>query len=87
MNSVPAHYRGVAAAVVAMARNTGMVFGVAIAGAIFNSMFYRLSGGLTLKVYTPELQDVFMASFHVAMSTGAVLSGIGIFVAFMRGSE
>jgi len=85
MNSAPANYRGIAAAFVAMARNTGMVFGVAIAGAIFNSVFYKLSGGLSLKVYTPELQGAFMVSFHMAMSAGAVLSGIGIVVAFMRG--
>jgi MFS family permease len=87
MNSAPAKYRGIAAAMVAMARNSGMVFGVAIAGAIFNSVFYKLSGGLTLKVYTPEFQDVFMAAFHMAMAAGAVISGIGIFVAFLRGSE
>jgi EmrB/QacA subfamily drug resistance transporter len=85
MNSAPVKYRGIAAAMVAMARNAGMVFGVAIAGAIFNSFFYKLSGGHTLRVYTPELQEVFMAAFHYAMAAGAVLSGIGIFVAFMRG--
>ena len=85
MNSTPVKYRGTAAAMVAMARNSGMVFGVAIAGAIFNSVFYKLSGGFTLKVYTPEHQDIFMAAFHLAMSAGAVVSGIGIVVAFMRG--
>ena len=85
MNSAPGNYRGIAAAMVAMARNSGMVFGVAIAGTIFNNVFFTLSGGLTLKVYTPELQEVFMAGFHLAMTAGAVLSGIGIFVAFVRG--
>lgn len=87
MNAVPPAFRGLAAATVAMARNFGMVFGVAVAGAIFNSVFYNLSGGLTLKVYTPALQDVFMTAFHHAMTAGAVLSGIGIFIAFGRGSE
>ncbi|MBW1893274.1 MAG: MFS transporter [Deltaproteobacteria bacterium] len=87
MNSVPQAFRGIAAATIAMARNFGMVLGVAIAGTIFNSVFYNLSGGFTLKVYKPELQEVFMAAFHYAMTAGVVLAGIGIFVAFSRGPE
>lgn len=87
MSAVPPSHRGVAAATVAMARNLGMVIGVAMAGLIFNLTFYTLSGGLTLEVYRPELEPVFVAAFQKAMLAGSVVAGIGIFVAFFRGSE
>jgi EmrB/QacA subfamily drug resistance transporter len=87
MSAVPPSRRGVAAATVAAARNLGMVTGVAMAGLIFNVTFFTLSGGLTLKVYRPELEPFFVAAFQKAMFAGSVVSGIGIFVAFFRGSE
>jgi len=58
-----------------------------MAGLIFNLTFYTLSGGLTLEVYRPELEPVFVAAFQKAMLAGSVVAGIGIFVAFFRGSE
>jgi len=87
MSAVPPSHRGVAAATVAAARNLGMVMGVAMAGLIFNLTFHRLSGGLTLKVYRPELEPFFVAAFQKAMFAGSVVSGIGILVAFFRGPE
>ena len=87
LSAVPASRRGVAAATVAAARNLGMVTGVAMAGLIFNVTFHTLSGGLTLKVYRPELEPFFVAAFQKAMFAGSVLSGIGILIAFFRGSE
>ena len=87
MSAVPPKRRGIAAATVATARNLGMVLGVAIAGAIFNSAFHTLSGGLSLKVYSPQLEAVFMEAFHYAMLAGGVLAGIGVAVSYMRGPE
>ena len=87
LSAVPVSRRGVAAATVAAARNLGMVTGVAMAGLIFNVTFHTLSGGLTLKVYRPELEPFFVAAFQKAMFAGSVLSGIGILIAFFRGSE
>jgi EmrB/QacA subfamily drug resistance transporter len=87
MSAVPPSHRGVASATVAMARNLGMVIGVAMAGLIFNLTFYRLSGGLTLEVYRPELESVFVAAFQKAMFAGSVVAGIGVLVAFFRGGE
>jgi uncharacterized membrane protein len=77
----------VASATVAAARNLGMVMGVAIAGAIFNSVFYRLSNGLSLKEYQPALEGIFMDSFHFVMLGGGFIAILGMVIAFLRGPE
>jgi EmrB/QacA subfamily drug resistance transporter len=79
--------RGVASATVAAARNLGMVMGVAVAGAIFNSVFYRLSNGLSLKEYQPALEGIFMDSFHFVMLGGGFIAVLGMVIAFLRGPE
>ncbi len=85
MSAVPQNRRGVAAGMVATARNLGMVIGVALAGAIFNSSFHTLSGGLSLKVYRPELAPIFMTSFRYAMVAGGIVAIVGVILAFLRG--
>jgi EmrB/QacA subfamily drug resistance transporter len=85
--AVAAESRGVASATVAAARNLGMVMGVAIAGAIFNSVFYNLSDGLSLKEYQPGLEGIFMDSFHFVMMGGGFIAVIGMIIAFLRGPE
>lgn len=87
MSAVPPARRGLAAATVAAARNLGMVTGIAMAGAIFNSVFHTMSGGLSLKVYHPDLEPIFMTAFRYAMLAGAVAAGIGMILAFLRGPE
>ena len=86
-NAVSPENRGVASATVAAARNLGMVLGVAIAGAIFNSVFYKLSDGLSLKEYHPALEEIFMESFHFVMLTGGFIALFGMAIAFLRGPE
>ncbi len=87
MSAVPPRHRGIASGAVATARNLGMVVGVALAGLIFNSTFRQLTGGQDLRVYTPALESVFMASFQRAMLAGAVVAGLGIVVAYLRGRD
>ena len=86
-SAVPPESRGVASATVAAARNLGMVLGVAVAGAIFNSTFYRLSGGLSLKEYQPAMEGVFMDSFHFVMTAGGCIAILGMIISFLRGPE
>ena len=86
-SAVPPESRGVASATVAAARNLGMVMGVAIAGAIFNSVFYRLSSGLNLKEYRPDLEGIFMDSFHFVMLAGGCIAVLGMIIAYLRGPE
>jgi EmrB/QacA subfamily drug resistance transporter len=87
MSAVPARHRGIASGSVASARNLGMVIGVATAGLIFNSTFRNLNGGRDLKVYTAALEPAFMEAFQRAMLTGAVIAGLGVVVAYLRGQE
>jgi len=87
MSAVEPWRRGVASGTVAAARNLGMVLGVATAGAIFNNVFYQLSGGLNLKGYAPRLQGIFMEAFHHAMLAGAILAALGMVISYLRGPE
>jgi len=87
MSAVPATHRGIASGSVATARNLGMVIGVAAAGLIFNNTFRHLNGGRDLQAYTPALVSPFMAAFQEAMLTGAVVVGLGIVVAYLRGRD
>jgi EmrB/QacA subfamily drug resistance transporter len=86
-SAVAPRNRGVASATVAAARNLGMVLGVAIAGAIFNSVFYNLSSGLSMTEYQPALKEIFMKSFHIVMLGGGCIAILGMFVSFLRGAE
>lgn len=86
-SAVSPESRGVASATVAAARNLGMVLGVAIAGAIFNSVFYKLSNGVSLKEYHPALEGIFMESFHFVMMAGGFIAIFGMIIAILRGPE
>jgi len=87
LTAVPAKNRGIASGSVATARNLGMVIGVAAAGLVFNNTFRHLNGGRDLLVYTPALESAFIAAFQRAMVTGAVIVGLGVVVAFLRGQD
>jgi len=87
MNSVPRHQRGVASATVAAARNLGMVLGVAVSGAVFNSSFHRLTSGMGMKQYRPDLEPVFMQAFHAAMISGLIIALAGVEISYLRGPE
>ena len=87
MSAVPQAHRGVASGTVAASRNLGMAVGVALSGLIFNSIFHSLSGGLSLNVYKPELEAVFMTAFRWAMLAGGFVGCTGVVVSFLRGPE
>ncbi|OQY51662.1 MAG: MFS transporter, partial [Desulfobacteraceae bacterium 4572_88] len=87
MSAVPPEHMGVASGTLATARNLGMVLGIALAGTLFNMAFHSFSGGLSLKIYGPELEGAFMDAFRYAMFSGAVMAGMGAITAFLRGKE
>lgn len=87
MGAVPRNRMGIAAATVAAARNLGMVAGIALAGTLFNSVFYTLSGGEPFNAYSPSLEPIFMAAYRMAMLAGAMTAGVGVAVSFLRGPE
>lgn len=87
MNAVPANRRGVAAGTLATARILGMVVGVTQASAIFNGIFSRLSGGLSLQDYSPQLAGVFVQSFRYALAAGGLIALCGAIFSVLRGPE
>jgi EmrB/QacA subfamily drug resistance transporter len=87
MSAVTSQRRGIAAALVATARNFGMVFGVAVAAVIFNTSFEKASGGQSLQNYHPAMAPAFMTAFHHAMLWGAVVAILGAVLSALRGRE
>ena len=74
LGEAPLEQRGVAAGIQAMARNMGMVLGIALAGAIFNER---------LTVYGTT--NGFMPAFRDAMLVAAVMALAGAAVSLSRG--
>jgi EmrB/QacA subfamily drug resistance transporter len=87
MSAVIPQRRGIAAALVATARNFGMVFGVAVTAVIFNVSFQKASGGQSLQNYHHGLAPAFMTGFHHAMLWGAVVAALGAVLSALRGKE
>jgi MFS family permease len=87
MGSVPAEYRGTASGVLATMRNTGMVLGVAVSGALFSLNFNRaglLYGAQGLKA--PELQQAsFLYALHFTFLTAAGVAVLSMLVSLKKG--
>jgi MFS family permease len=80
MGAVPANRRGVAAGVVATARQIGLAFGVAISGSLFAALL--TSAGGTIAAAGPPFFFAFDWTFKVI----AALALIGVFTSYNRGS-
>jgi len=87
ITAVSPNRRGIAGGTIATARSLGMVIGVALSGLIFNYMFYKNSGGLSLNLYNPQLESVFIKAFKSALISGIFLTVPGIILSFIRGKE
>ena len=87
MSAVVPQRRGIAAALVATARNFGMVFGVAATAVIFNVSFQKASGGQSLQNYHSGMESAFMTAFHHAMLWGATVAFVGAVLSALRGKE
>jgi MFS family permease len=86
MSAVPPAQRGLASGMVATARNLGMVIGIALAGAIFHSVFKQLSG-VPFQQYDPVLAPAFRGAFNWAMTAGAAVAAMGVVLAYLRGAD
>lgn len=87
MNNVPISRRGVASATLSMARNLGMVIGVALASLVFTSSLSSLTNGLSLENYSIGMENDFIKSFKLTIFAGAFISFAGLFAVFARGKE
>lgn len=89
MGSVPVNRRGTASGVLATMRNIGMVFGVAISGAVFSGRIHYLRRVLTEKGLTGSELEVqaFTGGLHLAFTVAAVLAATAVVTSLMRGSS
>lgn len=87
MSAISLPHRGVASGTIASARNLGMVLGIAMAGAVFNTVFRMRSGGIGVSSYHPGLGPEFAAAFQWAMFSGMAIALIGAVTAYLRGPD
>jgi hypothetical protein len=72
MGAAPRSHQGVAAGVMATARNVGMVLGIGFAGAVFTTILSGSAQSETLAIF-PAAQAAFLAAIAVA-AMGAFVS-------------
>jgi EmrB/QacA subfamily drug resistance transporter len=88
MGSVPNSKRGVASGMLATMRNTGMVLGVAISGALFTSSHDWLKNmGAAKGLYGAELEKTaFIGALHITYLVGALFALMGVITSLIKGS-
>jgi ABC-type phosphate transport system permease subunit len=74
MGSAPHQRQGIAAGILATARNFGMVLGVGLSGAIFTSILAQPNGGGIF----PAIQTSFMVAIGIAL--------LGVPTSWLRGN-
>lgn len=79
MGSAPKTRQGVASAVLGASRNVGMVVGVALAEAVFNT---RIAGYRAARLPEPE---AFLGAFRETMLVGMAVAILGGILSFVRG--
>jgi EmrB/QacA subfamily drug resistance transporter len=87
MTSIPEDIKGTGGAIMASARNLGMVLGIAMAGSLFNFYFKSASGGKSLSSYTPEMNTAFMNALQFTLTATAVLALSAAVITALRGKE
>ena len=80
MGSAPPQFRGIASSVLAVARNTGMAFGIAVAGAIMYARAPFTARGHAGPFSGPELL-AFLNGLHWAYLAGAALALLALIAA------
>ena len=78
---------GITSSLLATARNMGMLTGTALAGLLFSLSFSRLTGGLDMKDFTPQLAPQFMTALQSSFKIAALIAAIGMVVSWWRGKS
>lgn len=85
MGSAPRSKAGVASGVLAMMRNTGMVLGVALSGAIVDARLSAYADGASsLSAISTVDPAAFLYAQRGALVVGTVLAGVGILTSLVR---
>lgn len=77
-------YTGIAAGILATARNLGMLLGVGLSGLIFSFFFSFSSGGGSLHTFQPKQIPVFMLSLHWTFAIAAIMAAMGCLLSTLR---
>lgn len=87
LSHVEADKAGAAAALLATARNLGMLLGIAQAALLFSLYFRGLTNGLDLRDFRPEHTASFLTALHASL-LGAALTGLlGTLASWLRGNS
>ena len=87
LSHVEADKAGAAAALLATARNLGMLLGIAQGALLFSLFFRGLTDGLDLRDFRPEHTEAFLTALHGAL-LGAALTGLlGTLASWLRGNS
>ena len=81
----PLHRTGTAAALLAAARNLGMLLGICLATLVFTRIFRQQTGGLDLRDYRPELADHFLTALQGALIVAGAAGLLGAVLSWSRG--
>jgi EmrB/QacA subfamily drug resistance transporter len=86
MGSAPAQFRGIASSLLAVMRNTGMAFGIAVSGAVVYNLAPLTTRGQTGPFSGANL-DTFINGLHWSYLTGAVFSILSATAVFFARSD
>ena len=87
MGSAPRNKAGVASGILAMMRNTGMVLGVALSGAIVDARLSLYGGGGSLAAISAVDPAAFLYAQRGALVVGTVLAGTGVLTSLVRSGK
>ncbi|MEA3547413.1 MAG: MFS transporter [Thermodesulfobacteriota bacterium] len=75
-----------ASALLATARNLGMMLGIGLSGLSFSLFFGRLTGGLDMRDYAVVHATQFVGALHYSFQAAAVIACLGVIVSWQRPS-
>ncbi len=84
LNRVDKKNTGKSAALLATARNLGMLLGISASSLIFSHKFSVLSNGLDLKDFTPQHSEAFMAALSSSFLYAALIGAIACLLSLCR---
>jgi hypothetical protein len=83
MGSAPKGRQGIAAGILATARNFGMVLGVGIAGAVFTTVLVHAGGAVGSSV-NPAQNGAIFAALSVAFMVASMITVLGVITCLVR---
>ena len=87
LGRVERQYAGASAALLATARNLGMLLGIAQAGLVFSLVFSNVTSGLDMKDFSGNHTAAFLLAMNAAFHVAAVFGLFGVLVSWRRGSD